>query len=86
MKDIAPLDQNGGSPPRFQAMLLLRVSKSEIASNADSDAPPDHAREDIHEHGEVDEASLEADVSDIAHPGLIPARDFKRLQAIDIRL
>ena len=37
MRDIEHLDQNDGSLGRFGVMLLPRVSKSEIASNADSE-------------------------------------------------
>ena len=41
-----------------------------------------HAREDIHEQSEVDEAVLEADVGDIAHPDLIASTDFKVFEAV----
>ena len=45
-----------------------------------------HASEDIHEQREIDEASVEADVGDIADPDLIATTDIKGLQAILPRL
>ena len=36
-----------------------------------------HAREDIHEQSDIDEASVEADVGDIADPDLIATTDIK---------
>ena len=51
-----------------------------------TDMPPsDHAREDIHEQREIDEASLETHISNIADPDLIASTDLKRLQAIHPR-
>ena len=47
--------------------------------------PSDHAGEDIHEEREIDEVSLESDVSNIAHPDLIASIDLKGLQVIDPR-
>ena len=41
-----------------------------------------HAREDIHEQSDIDEAVLEVDVGDIAHPDLIASTDLKRLEVI----
>ena len=49
-------------------------------------ARANHAREDIHEQSDINEAVLEADVGDIAHPDLIASTDVKRLQAILPRL
>ena len=44
--------------------------------------PSYHSGEDIHEHCDIDEVSLEADVCNIAHPDLIASTDVKRLNAI----
>ena len=44
-----------------------------------------HADEDIHEKREIDEVSLESDVSNIADPDLIASTDLKGLQVIDPR-
>ena len=41
-----------------------------------------HAREDIHEQSDIDEAVLEADVGDIAYPDLITSTDLRGLQVI----
>ena len=46
----------------------------------------DHSGEDVHEHSDIDETSLEADVGDIAHPDLILSRDLKGLNSIDPRV
>ena len=43
----------------------------------------DHSGEDVHEQSDIDEASLETDVGDIAHPDLIRSRDLKTLNSID---
>ena len=42
----------------------------------------DHSGEDVHEHSDIDETSLESDVRDIAHPDLILSRDLKILNKI----
>ena len=42
----------------------------------------DHTREDIHEQSDIDEASLEADVGNIADPDLIASADVKVLNPI----
>ena len=43
----------------------------------------DHSGEDVHEQSDIDEASLETDVGNIAHPDLILSRDLKGLNSID---
>ena len=45
----------------------------------------DHTREDIHEQSDRDEASLEADVGNIADPDLIASTDLKVFEAIHPR-
>ena len=45
----------------------------------------DHSGEDVHEHSDIDEASLETDVGNIADPDLILSRDLKTLNSIDPR-
>jgi len=45
-----------------------------------------HAGEDSHEQSEVDEAVLEVDVGDIAHPHLIASRDLKVFEVVPPRL
>ena len=44
--------------------------------------PSNHASEDIHEKRDIDEASFQADVGNIANPDLIGGRNLKGLQAI----
>ena len=41
--------------------------------------------EDVHEHSDIDETSLESDVGNIAHPDLIASTHLKGLQVIDPR-
>ena len=45
-----------------------------------------HSGEDIHEHCDVNEASFESDVGDIAYPDLIASADVKSFESIDPRL
>ena len=50
-----------------------------------TELPPSyHSGEDIHEQSDIDEVSLESDISNIANPDLIASTDIKRLQAIHI--
>ena len=42
-----------------------------------------HASEDIHEHTNIDEASVETDILYIANPDLIASTDVKVLKSID---
>ena len=42
-----------------------------------------HAREDIHEQSNIDEAFLEVDVCNIANPDLIASGDLKGLKSVD---
>ena len=52
-----------------------------------ADLPPSyHVSEDIHEHSNIDEASLETDIRYIANPDLIALRDVKSFESIDPRL
>ena len=46
----------------------------------------DHARKNIHEERDIDEASVEADVGNITDPDLITSTDVKVLNPIDPRL
>ncbi len=45
-----------------------------------------HASEDIHEHRNIDEVSVEADIRYIANPDLITSTDVKCFKAIHPRL
>ena len=49
-------------------------------------SPSNHAGEDIHEQRDIDEAVLEADIGDVAHPDLIASTDFKRFEVVPPRL
>ena len=40
--------------------------------------------EDVHEHSDIDETSLETDVGNIADPNLILSRDLKVLNSIAV--
>ena len=42
----------------------------------------DHARKNVHEHANIDEASLEPDVGNITDPDLIASADVKVLNSI----
>ena len=50
-----------------------------------TDMPPsDHTSEDIHEHSNIDEVSLETDVGDIVHPDLIALRYTASLECLSV--
>ena len=42
-----------------------------------------HSGEDIHQQSDIDEASVESDVGNIADPDLIRSTDLKTLNSID---
>ena len=42
----------------------------------------DHSGEDVHEHSDIDETSLETDVGNTADPDLILMRDLKGFEQI----
>jgi len=43
----------------------------------------DHASENIHEHSDIDEATLQPDVGNITDPDLIASTDVEGLHSID---
>ena len=48
-----------------------------------TDLPPSyHSREDIHEHGDIDEMFFQTDVGNITDPDLIASRDIKIIHSI----
>ena len=75
LKDTAHLDQSGGFLETRFALKVRDCVKCRLRGSPRSD----HASEDIHEQSDINEASFEADVGDIAHSDLIGTTDLKGL-------